>query len=162
MCCSQSGFLSRNVCVPQLDLKTYIGTIEYTETEEEEKDVKVLDLVKAGELAFSASLLQEHFLLHCASRANVCTPLMPCKAADATHGRTVLWLFALRFERLADFWLTNMLGQIIRLEQHGEGESICQVQACAGRAIYAADRHLLLQRREPVSYVLTRVCRWHY
>ena len=41
--------------MPQLDLKTYIGTIEYTETEEEEKDVKVLDLVKAGELAFSAS-----------------------------------------------------------------------------------------------------------
>ena len=42
-------------CVAQLDLKTYIGTIEYTETEEEEKNVKVLDLVKAGEIAFSAS-----------------------------------------------------------------------------------------------------------
>ena len=42
-------------CLPQLDLKTYIGTIEYTETEEEEKNVKVLDLVKAGEIAFSMS-----------------------------------------------------------------------------------------------------------
>lgn len=41
--------------LPQLDLKTYIGTIEYTETEEEEKNVKVLDLVKSGEIAFSTS-----------------------------------------------------------------------------------------------------------
>ena len=43
-------------CSVQLDLKTFIGTIEYTETEEEEKNVKVLDLVKSGEIAFSALL----------------------------------------------------------------------------------------------------------
>ena len=46
-------------CLAQLDLRTFIGTIEYTETEEEEKNVKVLDLVKTGEIAFSA-LLPSH------------------------------------------------------------------------------------------------------
>ena len=39
---------------------------------------------------------------------------MPCKVADATHGRTVFWLFVLRFERLAKFWLTNKLLQYIQ------------------------------------------------
>lgn len=43
-------------CLAQLDLKTFMGTIAYTETEEEEKNVKVLDLVKTGEIAFSALL----------------------------------------------------------------------------------------------------------
>ena len=37
----------------QLDLKSYVATIEYTETEEEENNVKILDLVKSGEIAFS-------------------------------------------------------------------------------------------------------------
>ena len=51
-------FMSRTngSCLAQLDLKTFIGTIAYTETEEEEKHVKVLDLVKSGEIAFSALL----------------------------------------------------------------------------------------------------------
>ena len=41
----------------QLDLKSYVATIEYTETEEEENNVKILDLVKSGEIAFSKPIL---------------------------------------------------------------------------------------------------------
>ena len=41
----------------QLDLKSYVATIEYTETEEEENNVKILDLVKSGEIAFSKPVL---------------------------------------------------------------------------------------------------------
>ena len=40
----------------QLDLKSYVATIEYIETEEEENNVKILDLVKSGEIAFSKPL----------------------------------------------------------------------------------------------------------
>ena len=66
-------------CLPQLDLKTYTGTIEYTETEEEEKNVKVLDLVKAGEIAFSTILPQSYTPFsaqHMPTSAPVCIPVI--------------------------------------------------------------------------------------
>ena len=60
----------------QLDLRSYVGTIEYTETEEEEKNVKVLDLVKNGEIAFSTPLS----LLTALAVAAVCHPRPVCIA----------------------------------------------------------------------------------
>ena len=66
-------------CLPQLDLRTYIGTIEYTETEEEEKNVKVLDLVKAGEIAFSTSSSDRPWLFNVP-----CMPTLPPVQSPAT------------------------------------------------------------------------------
>ena len=67
----------------QLDLKSYVATIEYTETEEEENNVKILDLVKSGEIAFSESIS----LL----TAPILTSLLQCAAHVHSHcGRAFL------------------------------------------------------------------------
>ena len=70
--------------VPQLDLKSYVATIEYTETEEEENNVKILDLIKSGEIAFSEPipmLAAPRIMLRLAVRYTCALALPTCTPA---------------------------------------------------------------------------------
>ena len=78
--------------VSQLDLKSYVATIEYTETEEEENNVKILDLVKSGEIAFSkpVQLLTAPYrffsVLHmCTHIADMHSAVMPAIMATSAN-----------------------------------------------------------------------------